>query len=191
MLLGGAAAYVILSIAERMRTSDPGPFKFRWLTIGAVAAGLEIWAIHYIGNLTFCPPVSPAQDSVLAVLSLLSAGATGAVAVYLISSHADSHMRLVSGGMLIGACMSLTHFSSMTAVHQPIDLQYDVLFFVLSVVGIVALNILLLTLGAWNIAYGNCRVTEKASGFHLLNRVYGEDIQLCNTEGAAAAASKA
>jgi phosphoserine phosphatase RsbU/P len=169
MLLGGAAAYVILSIAERMRVPDQGPAKLRWLTIGAVAAGLEIWAIHYIGNLAFCPPVSAAQDSALAVLSLLSAGMTGAVAVYMLGSHADSRMRLVSGGMLMGACMTLTHFTSMLAVHQPIDLEHDVLLFVLSVVGIVALSIIVIALGAWNIVYRNWRVTEKASamGFAL------------------------
>ena len=167
MLLGGAAAYVILSIAERMRAPDQGPLTGRWLTIGAIAAGLEIWAMHYIGNLAFCPPVSAPQDSALAVLSLLSAGAAGAVAVYLISSHTDSRMRLVSGGMLMGACMNLTHFSSMLAVHQPIDLQNDMMRFVLSVVGIVALSIIVLTLGAWNIAYGNWRVTEKASAMGL------------------------
>jgi len=167
MLLGGAAAYVILSIAERMRAPDQGPVRLRWLTIGAVAAGLEIWAIHYIGNLAFCPPVSAAQDTGLAVLSLLSAGVTGAVAVYLISSHTASRMRLVSGGMLMGACMTMTHFASMMAVHQPIDLQNDVLLFVLSVVGIVALSIIGVVIGGWNIAYGNWRVTEKASAMGL------------------------
>jgi sigma-B regulation protein RsbU (phosphoserine phosphatase) len=163
MLLGGAAAYVILSIAERMRASDQGPVKLRWLTIGAVAAGLEIWAIHYIGNLAFCPPVSTPQDSALAVLALLSTVATGAVAVYLISSHGVSRMRLVSGGILMGACMSLTHFASMMAVHQTIDLQNDVQSFVFSIVGIVTLSIIVILLGAWNIAYRNWRVTEKAS----------------------------
>ncbi|MGZ8364968.1 MAG: anti-sigma factor antagonist [Nitrospira sp.] len=167
MLLGGAAAYVILSIAERMRAPDQGPVRFRWLTIGAVAAGLEIWAIHYIGNLAFCPSVSAAQDSGLAVLSFLSAGATGAVAVYLISSHADSRMRLISGGMLMGGCMTLTHFASMMAVHQPIDLQNDLLLFVLSTVGIVALSIIGVVIGSWNITYRNWRVTEKASAMGL------------------------
>lgn len=178
MLLGGAAAYVILSIAERMRAPDQGPVTVRWLIIGAVAAGLEIWAIHYIGNLAFCPPVSGAQDSLLAVLSLLSAGMTGAVAVYLISSHTGSRMRLVAGGMLMGACMTLTHFSSMMAVHQPIDLQHDLLLFVLSIIGIVGLSIMVLVFGAWNIAYGNWRVTEKASamgvalsGSHLIGMI--------------------
>ena len=178
MLLGGAAAYVILSIAERMRAPDQGPVKLRWLTIGAVAAGLEIWAIHYIGNLAFCPPVSAAQDSSHAILSLLSAGVTGAVAVYLISSHTDSWMRVVSGGMLMGACMSLTHFASMLAVHQQIDLENDVLLFVLSVVGIIALSIIVIAFGAWNIAYGNWRVTEKATamgfalaGSHLIGMI--------------------
>jgi sigma-B regulation protein RsbU (phosphoserine phosphatase) len=163
MLLCGSAAYVIVSIAERMRAPDQAHVRLRWLSIGAVAAGLEIWVIHFIGNLAFCPPVSAAQDSVLAVLSFLFAGATGAVAVYLISSHIDSGMRLVSGGMLMGACMSLTHFTSMLAVHQPIDLQNNLLLFVLSTTGIVALSTIVIVLGAWNIAYGNWRVTEKAS----------------------------
>ncbi|MGQ0554429.1 MAG: anti-sigma factor antagonist [Nitrospiraceae bacterium] len=167
LLLGGSAAYVILSIAERMRAPDQGPVRFRWLTIGAVAAGLEIWAIHYIGNLAFCPSVSAAQDSGLAVLSFLSAGATGAVAVYLISSHADSWMRLISGGMLMGGCMTLTHFASMMAVHQPIDLQNDLLLFVLSTVGIVALSIIGIVIGSWNITHRNWRVTEKASAMGI------------------------
>ena len=163
MLLCGSAAYVIVSIAERMRAPDQKQVRLRWLSIGAVAAGLEIWVIHFIGNLAFCPPIPATQDTGLAILSLLSAGATGAVAVYLISSHIDSRMRLVAGGMLMGACMSLTHFSSMMAVHQPVDLQNDVPLFVLSVVGIVALSIVVIVLGSWNIAYGNWRVTEKAS----------------------------
>lgn len=167
MLLGGAAAYVILSIAERMRAPDQAPVRLRWLTIGAVAAGLEIWAIHYIGNLASCPSVSAAQDSGLAVLSFLSAGATGAVAVYLISSHVASRMRLVSGGMLMGGCMTLTHFASMMAVHQPIDLQNDLLLFVLSAVGIVALSIIGIMIGAWNITHRNWLVTEKASAMGI------------------------
>jgi len=87
MLLGGAAAYVVLSIAERMRATDQRLVKLQWLSIGAVAAGLEIWAIHFIGNLAFCPPTHTAQHSALAVFSVLSAGGAGAAAVYLISSH--------------------------------------------------------------------------------------------------------
>ncbi|OQW37547.1 MAG: hypothetical protein A4E19_12765 [Nitrospira sp. SG-bin1] len=183
MLLGGAAAYAILSIAERMRAPDQGPAQWRWLTIGAAAAGLEIWVIHYIGNLAFCPPVSAAQDSGLALFSFLSAGGTGAVAVYLISSHTGSGIRLVSGGMLTGACMSLTHFASMAAVHQPIDLQNDLLLIVLSVVGIVAFSTIVIVLGTWNIAYGNWRVTEKAtamgaalSGTHFIGMIPAYDL---------------
>ena len=167
MLLGGAAAYVILSIAERMRAPDQGHVRFRWLSIGAVAAGLEIWAIHFIGNLAFCPPVPATEDTPLAVLSLLSAWATGAVGVYLISSHVEGQMRLVSGGMLMGACMSLTHLTSMMAVHQSIDLQPVLIPFLFSILGIVALSILVIVIGGWNIAVGGWRVTEKASAMGL------------------------
>ncbi|MFO0776595.1 MAG: anti-sigma factor antagonist [Nitrospira sp.] len=182
MLLGGSASYVILSIAERMRASDEGPVSVRWLFIGAVAAGLEIWAIHFIGNLAFCPPVPATQDSVLAVLSLLSAGTTGAVAVYLISSHVEGWMRLISGGMLTGACMTLTHVTSMMAVHQQMDLHDAVLSFVFSIVGTVALSVIVIVIGGWNIAYGGWRVPEKATamgcalaGTHLIGLmpIYG------------------
>ena len=163
MLLCGSAAYVILSIAERMRATDQASVKHRWLSIGAVAAGLELWAIHYIGNLAFCPPLVAGQDVLLAILSLVSAGAASAVALYMISSHVDSRMRLISGGMLMGACMSLTHAASLMAVHRSVDLERDVLLFVFSLLAIIALGIIVLSFGAWNISYGNWRVMEKAS----------------------------
>ncbi len=175
MLLGGAASYVILGIAERMRAPDQGQATARWLLIGAVAAGLEIWAMHFIGNLAFCPPVSATEDTGLAMFSLLSAGATGAIAVYVISSHVAGWMRLVSGGMLMGACMSLTHVTSAMAVHQPIDVQPILLLFVCSIIGIVLLSVIVLVIGGWNITYGGWRVTEKSTamgvalaGTHLI-----------------------
>ncbi|MBS0152876.1 MAG: anti-sigma factor antagonist [Nitrospira sp.] len=169
MLLGGAASYVILSIAERIRAPDQGQATIRWLFIGAVAAGLEIWAMHFIGNLAFCPSASAIEDAGLAVLSLLPAGATGAIAVYVISSHVEGWMRLVSGGMLMGACMSLTHVTSTMAVHQPIDVQAVLLPFIYSVIGIVVLSVIVTVIGGWNITYGGWRVTEKATamGFAL------------------------
>ncbi len=169
MLLGGAASYVILSIAERMRAPDQGQTTIRWLFIGAVAGGLEIWAMHFIGNLAFCPTVSASEDAGLAVFSLLSAGATGAIAVYVISSHVEGWMRLVSGGMLMGACMGLTHATSTMAVHPPIDVQAILLPVVCSIIGIVVLSIAVIVIGGWNITTGGWRVTEKATamGFAL------------------------
>ncbi|OQW44867.1 MAG: hypothetical protein A4C66_01700 [Nitrospira sp. HN-bin3] len=169
MLLGGAASYVILSIAERMRAPDQGQTTIRWLFIGAVAGGLEIWAMHFIGNLAFCPTVSASEDAGLAIFSLLSAGATGAIAVYVISSHVEGWMRLVSGGMLMGACMGLTHATSTMAVHPPIDVQAILLPVVCSIIGIVVLSIAVIVIGGWNISTGGWRVTEKATamGFAL------------------------
>lgn len=178
MLFGGAASYVILSIAERMRAPDQGQATIRWLLIGALAAGLEIWAMHFIGNLAFCPSVPATEDAGLAILSLLSAGATGAIAVYVLSSHVERWMRLVSGGMLMGACMSLTHVTSAMAVHQPTDVQAVILPFVYSVIGIVVLSVIVTVIGGLNITYGGWRVTEKSTamgvalaGTHLIGLI--------------------
>ncbi|MDH5194585.1 MAG: SpoIIE family protein phosphatase [Nitrospira sp.] len=169
MLLGGSAAYVILSIAERMRAPDQGQATVRWLMIGAVAAGLEIWAMHFIGNLSLCLPVQATEGARLAILSLLSAGAAGAIAVYVISSHVEGQMRLVAGGMLMGACMSLAHVTSTMAVHQSIDVQPILILFVCSIIGIVLLSVIVVMIGGWNIIAGGWRVTEKATamGFAL------------------------
>ena len=163
MLLGGAAAYVILSIAERMRATEQGVFKIRWLTVGAVAGGLEIWAIHFVGNLAFCPPIPAAQDVGLAIVSILSAGAAGVVSVYLISTHDGSRLRLVSGGLLMGACLMVTHFTSLMAIHQMADISRELPRFIVSVAVIVGLGIIVLSIGGWNIRHGDWRVTEKAS----------------------------
>ena len=167
MLLGGAAAYVILSIAERMRVADQGDLKWRWLSIGGVAAGLEIWALHYIGNLAFCPSASGAEDVTLTMLSIIFAGAAGAVAVYLIGSPGQSQTQLVFGGLVVGVCLSLTHFTSVTSIHQSLSLQSRALPFALSIGVIVGLGIVVVLLGAWNISYGGWRVTEKASAMGL------------------------
>jgi sigma-B regulation protein RsbU (phosphoserine phosphatase) len=167
MLLGGAAAYVILSIAERMRATDQGHFKLRWLSIGAVAAGLEIWAIHLLGNMAFCLPTPGVQDVVLAMISIISAGAAGAVAVYFISSHDENRPRLFLSGLVMGVCMSITHFTSMMAINTSIDLHHDFLVFVISTVVISGLSVIVIEFGGWNISYGGWRVTEKASAMGL------------------------
>ncbi|UVT17722.1 MAG: SpoIIE family protein phosphatase [Nitrospira sp.] len=163
MLLGGPAAYVIVSIAERMRATDQSRVKMQWLAIGAVAAGLEMWAIHFIGNLAFCPPIPAAQDVVFAIISILSAGTAGAVAIYLISTHDGSELRLICGGMIMGACIIMTHFTSLMAIHQLVDLNQDWSSFILSNVVIVGLGVMVLVIGGWNAASGGWRIMEKAT----------------------------
>ncbi|MDK2743572.1 MAG: SpoIIE family protein phosphatase [Nitrospira sp. BO4] len=163
MLLGGPAAYVIVSIAERMRATDQSRVKMQWLAIGAVAAGLEMWAIHFIGNLAFCPPIPAAQDVAFAIISILSAGTAGAVAIYLISTHDGSELRLVCGGMIMGACIIMTHFTSLMAIHQLVDLNQDWSSFILSNVVIVGLGVMVLVIGGWNATSGGWRVMEKAT----------------------------
>ena len=167
MLLGGAASYVILSIAERMRATDQSQVKQQWLTIGAVAAGLEIWAIHFIGNLAFCRPATSMLDIVFTGLSILPAVAAGAVAVYLISSFNEGPIRLISGGLAMGASMVLAHVTTMMATHPWVDLPADLSRLVLSVGVIMLLGVVVIGLGAWNITYGGWRVTEKASAMGL------------------------
>ncbi len=167
MLLGGAASYVILSIAERMRATDQSHIKNQWLSIGAIAAGLEIWAIHFVGNLAYCRPAVSMQDIALTGLSILPAVAAGAVAVYLISSISESPIRLVSGGLAMGATMVLAHVTTMIATHSWVDLYADVFRLVLAVGVIMFLGIVVIWIGAWNITYGGWRVTEKASAMGL------------------------
>jgi sigma-B regulation protein RsbU (phosphoserine phosphatase) len=87
--------------------------------------------------------------------------------VYLIGSPGQSQTQLVLGGLVMGVCLSLTHFTSVTSIHQSLSLQFRVLPFALSIGVIVGLGIVVVLLGAWNITYGNWRVTEKASAMGL------------------------
>src|SRR5260370_41422044 len=84
VVLAVSAAYAALDLAGRV-TSSRGGARGIWLSAGAAAMGLGIWAMHYVGMLSFTMQMPVAYHLPTVMLSLLAAIAASGVALYVVS----------------------------------------------------------------------------------------------------------
>src|ERR1700674_2410488 len=78
------ASYAALDLSGRV-TSAYGRTRLLWLSSGAVAMGIGIWSMHYIGMLAFRLPVPVQYDLPTVLLSLVAAVFASAVALFVVS----------------------------------------------------------------------------------------------------------
>src|ERR1700745_2970341 len=84
VLIAIVASYAALDLAGRV-TAARGRIRLAWLSGGAIAMGLGIWAMHFKGMLAFRLPVPVEYHWPTVLASLLVAVLASAVALYLAS----------------------------------------------------------------------------------------------------------
>src|SRR5437762_12038111 len=84
ILIAICAAYAALDLAGRT-TAATGRVRLAWLAGGAIAMGVGIWSMHYIGMLAFSLPVLVLYDWPMVLLSLMAAIFAAAVALFVVS----------------------------------------------------------------------------------------------------------
>src|ERR1700682_3148027 len=72
VLIATIGAYVAVEIAQRVRAAQRGRRLF-WVSGGAVAMGLGIWSMHFVGMLALHLPVLVWYDALLIFLSFVAA----------------------------------------------------------------------------------------------------------------------
>lgn len=125
------ASYTVLDLVERISTSV-GKSRWLWLLFGAVAMGMGIWSMHFVGMLAFSLPVSVAYDLTLVFLSVFVAIAASFIALYMVGRSQTSLSQIFGGGVLLAAGISAMHYIGMAAM--VIDITYDPFWFALSIV---------------------------------------------------------
>src|SRR5271170_6097340 len=78
------ASYAALDLAGRV-TAAQGWVRAVWLSAGAAAMGLGIWAMHYIGMLALIMPMPVFYHLPTVLVSLLAAIAASGVALHVVS----------------------------------------------------------------------------------------------------------
>src|SRR6266581_4922002 len=126
------AAYAALDLAGRV-TSAGGKARFFWLSGGAVAMGLGIWSMHYIGMLAFKLPVPVLYDWPTVLLSLVAAIFASGVALFVVSRKQMGWSQAVSGGAIMGGGIATMHYTGMAAMRLPAMCSYDRWLLALSV----------------------------------------------------------
>ncbi len=127
------ASYAALDFAGRV-TSARGGVRYLWLSGGAIAMGIGIWSMHYVGMLAFRLPVPVLYDWPTVLLSLLAAIFASAVALFVVSRERMGSSRALAGSIFMGGGIVSMHYTGMAAMRLPAMCRYSPAIVALSVV---------------------------------------------------------
>jgi diguanylate cyclase (GGDEF)-like protein len=125
-------SYTALRLASRVATSER-PATRMWLAAGALAMGVGIWSMHFIGMLAFSLPIPLAYDVPTTLSSLLIAVITSGFALVLTSGKQLTFPRLTGGAIAMGAGISAMHYTGMAAIAIVPGIRYDPTLVALSI----------------------------------------------------------
>jgi two-component system sensor histidine kinase/response regulator len=123
ILIAVLAAGAALDLAGRV-TWARDTARFWWLTGGAVAMGVGIWSMHYIGMLAFHLPVWVLYDWPTVLLSLLAAVGASWVALFVVSRETMTVPQAIVGSLFMGGGIAAMHYIGMEAMRLPAMCQY-------------------------------------------------------------------
>jgi two-component system, sensor histidine kinase and response regulator len=124
IIIAMGAADAAINMAGRIAAA-PGRFRFAWLGAGAVAMGLGIWSMHYIGMLAYVLPVPVLYDLPTVLVSLLAAILASAVALYCVSQTHLPRSSIVLASIAMGAGIASMHYIGMSAMRVPAMCHYN------------------------------------------------------------------
>lgn len=133
VLIAILASYAALDLSGRV-TSAHGRARLLWLSSGAVAMGIGIWAMHYIGMLAFRLPVPVQYDWPTVLLSLLAAVFASAVALFVVSRNKMGLFRASVGSIFMGGGIAAMHYIGMAAMRLPAMCHYSPALVIVSAV---------------------------------------------------------
>lgn len=126
------ASFATLSLARRIARADQRQ-AWKWLITGALAMGIGIWSMHFIGMLAFDLGMHFSYDVTLTVISLLVGIAASGFALHIASQKVLSKLRLTLSGLLMGSGIAGMHYTGMTAMEMPATISYNPFYFTVSI----------------------------------------------------------
>jgi PAS domain S-box-containing protein len=127
-----AASYAGLDLAGRV-TAEKGRARLAWLSGGAAAMGIGIWAMHLKGMLAFHLPVSVAYDWPTILAAVLLAILASAVGLYVASRQKMGLVEALTGSLFMGAGIAGLHYLGMAAMRLPAIARYSPLLVTCSI----------------------------------------------------------
>ncbi len=125
-------SYTALSLAARVAAAD-ARHVHAWLIGGALAMGIGIWSMHFIGMMAFTLPIALRYDITLTLLSLAAAVIASGSAIRIAAGARLGSLRLVGGALVMGAGISAMHYLGMRAIMISPGISYDPLLVLASV----------------------------------------------------------
>ncbi|WP_445671958.1 putative bifunctional diguanylate cyclase/phosphodiesterase [Pseudomonas inefficax] len=118
------ASYTALDLAGRIATAK-GRAIYVWMGGGALAMGIGVWSMHFIGMLAFSLPIALGYDLALTAFSLLIAVLSSGFALWLVSQPRLPWLQLGFGALIMGAGIACMHYTGMAALRMLPGIDYD------------------------------------------------------------------
>ena len=115
VVIAVVASYAALDLAGRV-TSARGGIRALWLSGGAVAMGIGIWSMHYIGMLAFRLTIPIQYDWPTVLASLQAAILASAIALFVVSRRRMGLFRAIVGSVFMGSAIAGMHYIGMAAM---------------------------------------------------------------------------
>ncbi|MEQ9488735.1 MAG: response regulator [Alphaproteobacteria bacterium] len=141
VLIAILAASAALGSAGCIRASDTVRAKRLWLSLGAGSMGVGVWAMHFVGMMALSLPITVSYDEYITAASVIPAILASVVVLHFTSFDRISRVRLVVGGVLMGAGIGTMHYLGMAAIRMEGLILYDPLLFIVSIVVAIVLSI--------------------------------------------------
>ncbi|MDY6945843.1 MAG: EAL domain-containing protein, partial [Pseudomonadota bacterium] len=126
-------SYTALNLASRVGTAQPRYVRM-WLAGGALAMGVGIWSMHFIGMLAFSLPIPLAYDIPKTLVSLVVAILVAGFALSIVSRKRASLPRLAGSAMIMGLGIAAMHYSGMGAIRIVPFITYEPKLLIASIV---------------------------------------------------------
>ncbi|MCP1462867.1 MULTISPECIES: bifunctional diguanylate cyclase/phosphodiesterase [unclassified Pseudomonas] len=125
------ASYTALDLTGRIATAK-GRAVYLWIAGGAMAMGVGVWSMHFIGMLALRLPFALGFDIGITALSLLIAVLSCGFALWLVSQARLPAWQLAFGALVMGSGIASMHYTGMAAMRMTPGIDYDPTLFGLS-----------------------------------------------------------
>ena len=125
-------AYVAVEIAQRVRAAE-GRRRILWSYGGALAFGLGIWSVHFVGMLALHLPVLVWYDALLIFVSIVAAVIGCTIAFIIFNRATVRWWQLTLASLFMGLAIAGVHYIGMAGMRLSEDVVYDPLIVAASV----------------------------------------------------------
>jgi diguanylate cyclase (GGDEF)-like protein/PAS domain S-box-containing protein len=113
-----------LNLAGRVKVARHWP-RLVWLGGGAIAMGLGVWGMHYVGMLAFSLRIPVLYHYPTVILSLLAAIVASVAALITISREELKRASWITGSLTMGGGIVAMHFIGMAAMRMSATTEYE------------------------------------------------------------------
>lgn len=125
ILVATLASYTAIDLADRLSILAYARARHIWLATGALAMGIGIWSMHFIGMLSLSLSIPIGYDFTITSYSLIIAVLVSWFALHIVTRERLTLRYLIAGGILMGFGIAAMHYMGMAAMLMHPSIRYE------------------------------------------------------------------